>query len=173
MRILRREVGLAVLAGFLTVLLSAPLYGQTAARLEAMLDKPGVNWKEAAAFVLEAAETAAYDDKANLIEPWPWAETDPLQAFAFAADQKWLPKNAAPEDTAKLGGVALLLMQSFGLKGGIFYNIAKSPHYAYRELVYKRVIRGDTDPDTPVSGRDLLLMVSRLLSVKEAREAAE
>jgi len=60
-----------------------------------------------------------------------------------------------------------LLMQSFDLKGGIFYRIAKGPHHAYRELVYKNVIRGYTDPKMPVSGQQLLSLISRILAMEE------
>ncbi len=58
-------------------------------------------------------------------------------------------------------------MRSFDLKGGIFFSLTKSPHHAYRELVYRGIIRGKADPDMPVSGRDLLLMINRILAVKE------
>ena len=146
---LRRKIGLAVLAGFLSV----PLSAQTAARLEALLEKPTITWSDAAVFVLEASEVAVYGN--------------PADAFAFAMEKKWLPKGAGPDDTARFSGIALLLMQSFGLKGGIFYGVAKSPHHAYRELVYKGIIRGDADPGLAVSGGELLLMINRIFSIKE------
>jgi hypothetical protein len=153
MRIFYRKTVLFLILG----LFSAPLFAQTAAKLEALLNEPALTWSAAAAFVLEASEAAG--------------SLGQQEAFSFAVERKWLPKNAAPADTARLNGVALLLLRSFNLKGGIFYSISKSPHHAYRELVYKGLIRGDTDPDMPVSGRDLLLMVSRLLSVKEKEDA--
>jgi len=137
---------------FLGLFLSAPLFAQTAEKLEALMNEKALNWSQAAAFVLEAS-----------MEP----ASNPGDAFSFAAGQKWLPKNAAPEDPARLNGVALLLMQSFDLKGGIFYGAFKGPHHAYRELVYKKVIRGNTDPDMPVSGQQLLLMLGRILSLQE------
>ena len=151
-----------VLAGIFIILLSAPAHAQTAARLETLLNKTVVSWSDAAVFILEASDAAADGNQQDL--------SDPLDAFNFAADKKWLPKNAASGDTARLNGVALLLMRSFDLKGGIVYSIAKSPHHAYRELVYKGIIRGGTDPDMPVSGQQLLLMISKLLSVKEKAE---
>ena len=115
------------------------LHGQTAARLEALIETPALSWEQAAAFIQEAAAT----------------------------DQSWLPKNTSPGDTARFNGVALILMRSFDINGGIFYRISKSPHHAYRELVYKNVIHGDIDPDMPVSGQQLLFMVSRILAMKE------
>jgi len=145
---------------FLLIILSTRLFAQTAARLEALLNEPALTWSAVAAFVLEASDSM---DAATVLEP--------ADAFRFAVEREWLPKKIAPTDAARLNGTALLLMRSFNLKGGIFYSLTKSPHHAYRELVYKGLIRGDADPDMPVSGRDLLLIVSKLLSIKEKEEA--
>ena len=142
-----------IVAGIFVILLSAPIHAQTAARLETLLNKPVINWADAAVFILEASEAQVFEE--------------PGKAFSFAVEQKWLPGNTASGDTARMNGVALLLMHSFDLKGGIFYSIAKSPHHAYRELVYKGIIRNGTDPDMPVSGQQLLLMISKLLSARE------
>ena len=138
---------------FLILTLSAPLFSQTAARLEVLLEKTEMTWLEVTAFVLEASEAGAHSNA--------------QEAFNFAAGNNWLPKNAESDGTAQLNGVALLLMQSFNLKGGMFYRMAKSPHHAYRELVFKKVIRGNTDPLMSVSGKDLLLMIGRLLAMQE------
>jgi len=139
----------AVLITALLLTITAPLFSQTADKLEALMNEPELNWSDAAAFIFEAADL------------------DPEGSFRFAAEQKWLPKNVSSGDAARLNGIALLLMQSFDIKGGIFYRISKSPHHAYRELVYKNIIRGNTDPDMLVSGQQLLLLVNRILAMKE------
>jgi len=148
---------------FLGFFLSASLFAQTAEKLEVLLNAPELSWSQAAAFVLEAANVEI-DGKASL-QAAPENVSD--QAFRFAADKKWLPKAVLPEEAAKLNGIALLLMQSFDMKGGIFYRLAKGPHHAYRELVYKNVIRGYTDPQMPVSGQQLLSLIGRILSMEE------
>lgn len=145
----------------LCLLLSAPLYAQTAARLEALLLEPEINWSSAAAFVLEAADSTVSTEAATSESP-----------FTVALEKNWLPKNAEEGGAARLNGVALLLMRSFDLKGGIFFRLAKSPHHAYRELVYRGVIRGRADPDMPVSGRDLLLMINRIFTLLEKEQSA-
>lgn len=142
-----------LLAALGTVLFSAPVFAQTAQKVENLLNEKALTWGAAAAFALEASETLLYAP-----------END---AFQFAAYRKWLPKNAAPGDTASLNGVALLLMRSFGLKGGFLYSAAKNPHYAYRELVYKGVIQGKTDPRMQVSGDYFLFMINRILALQE------
>ena len=138
---------------FLVFTISAPLFGQTAARLEDLLGKTELTWSELCSFVLEAAEVGTY--------------SNPDDAFNLAVQNKWLPKNAESGGTAQLNGASLLLMQSFNIKGGIFYSMTKSPHHAYREMVFKKVIRGTSDPGMPVSGQNLLLMIGRLLAISE------
>ena len=154
-----KKIGVTgLLAGFF-IFLPFRLSAQTAVKLETLLNETELSWSAATAFVLEASDTGAY--------------SDPLEAFSFAQEHKWLPKNVSPGDPARLNGIALLLMRSFDQKGGIFYSIAKSPHHAYRELAYKGVIRGNVDPDMSVSGQELLLMIGRLLSKKEQIQAVQ
>jgi len=137
-------------------ILSAPLFAQTAAELEELLRAKAVSYGQAARFVLEAADAAALKDASS--------------AFAFAAERAWLPKNAAAEQAARLDGIALLLMRAFAVKGGIWYSLAKNPHYAYRELVYQDVIQGKTDPEMTLTGEQFLFIVNRLLSVREGKD---
>jgi len=139
-------------------LLSAPLYAQTAAELEELLQIQTVSYGQAARFVLEAANAASLKD--------------PERACAFAAEQRWLPQKAAAAQTARLDGVSLLLMRAFGIKGGLWYSLTKNPHYAYRELVYQDIIQDRADPAMTVSGEQLLFLINRLLSHQEGAASA-
>jgi len=125
----------------------------TADEIETLLNTNAVTYAQAARFVLEAADVSAISD----------AE----EAFRYAQERGWLPQKVAANDTARLDGISLLLMSSFSLKGGIFYSIFKSPHYAYRELAYMETIQGRADPAMKVSGERLLLIIGRILSQLE------
>ena len=128
------------------LLLSAPIFAQTAAELETLLTTKALSYEQAASFVLRAADV-----------------TSPGPAFNYTAEQKWLPAKADPGDKATLDGVSLLVMEAFGIKGGIMYSIMKSPRYAYRELVHQGIIQGRADPDLTVSGERLLFMIGKVL----------
>jgi hypothetical protein len=119
---------------------------QTAAEIESLLSTKALSCGQAASFVLQAADVTVSGE-----------------AFDYALEQKWLPANTAPSDTAALDGVSLLIMGAFGIKGGIMYSGFKSPHYAYRELVYQGIIRGRADPGMAVSGDLLLFMTGKVL----------
>jgi hypothetical protein len=130
------------------------LPAQTAAKIEELLETPAVTYAQAAYFVLEASGAAV---------------TAPEEAFEYAINRKWLSKRVSANGTARLDRVSLLLMRSFGLKGGLFYSITKNPHHAYRELVYRTVIQGKTDPHSKVSGGQLLFITGRILSSLEKK----
>ena len=141
--------------------LAAPAFlaaQSTAQEIETLLGTNAVTYAQAARFALEASDTLAVPD--------------PNEAFRYAAERGWLPKNVSANDTARLDGISLLLMGSFNVGGGIFYTITNSPHYAYRELVYREVIRGRADPEMNVSGELFLFLTGRILSQRDEAAAA-
>jgi hypothetical protein len=130
------------------------LFAQTAAdEIEALLGTRAVTYAQAARFVLEAADVTVI--------------ADPAEAFQYAAERNWLPKQASADQAARLDGISLLVMHSFGIKGGIWFSLVKSPHFAYRELAYQDIIQGRLDPAMAVSGDNLLYIVNRVLSQRE------
>jgi len=139
----------------ISLLTGASLSAQsTATEIETLLNSSAVTYAQATRFVLEAADVTAL--------------RDPGEAFRYAAERGWLPKKVSANDTARLDAVSLLLMRSFDIKGGILYSITKSPHYAYRELTYKKTIQGRSDPHMEVSGEKLLFITGRILALREA-----
>jgi hypothetical protein len=132
---------------------------ETAEEIERLLSKNVITYAAAARFILEASDTLV--------------TSDVHEAFLYASQRKWLPRNAAENDAARLDGVSLLIMRSFNLKGGIMYSIIKSPHYSYRELVSKNIIQGRTDPAMYASGEKLLFITGKVLSQKESEQKYE
>jgi hypothetical protein len=129
------------------------LHAQTAAEIEALLETPAVSYAQAASIAVKAADAAAVSS----LE----------EAFAFAAERNWLPKNASPDTEARLDGVSLLFMRVFDIKGGLFYSLIKNPHYAYREMERRNAFKGRSDPQMAVSGDQLLFITGRILSIME------
>jgi len=127
-------------------------FSQTAEEMDGLLSAESVTYEQAAWFILRAVETPGI--------------SNPAAAFNYAASRRWLPAKAAPDSRAKLNGIALLIMQSGDLKGGLMYTLTKSPRYAYRELRYLNIIQGRTDPQMAVSGDMLFFMASLLLEAR-------
>jgi len=137
---------------FIPVFVSA----QTAAEMERLIETNAVSYEQAARFVLEAADVPGFSGASSAAE-----------AFRYAAENNWLPRKATAGGEASLQGVALLIMESFGIKGGVFYTVVKNSHYAYRELVYKAIIQGRTDPQMTVAGDYLLFLIGKTLEFTE------
>jgi len=145
--------GLKAFLAFFCVLYVWPtsVAAQSAAEeIETLLASAAVTYAQASRFVLEAAGAATLDD--------------PLEAFHFAMDRNWLPRNAIPDAPARLDGVSLLFMRSFGMRGGIFFTLRGSPRWAYREMEYMGILPGRTIPNQRVSGDTLLYLASRVLA---------
>jgi outer membrane protein OmpA-like peptidoglycan-associated protein len=127
--------------------------GRTAAELERVLALPVVSYADAAWIVLNAAGTALPEA----------AEGSAAGAYRFAAEHNWLPKKAAVEKPVTLGGVSLLIMKALNIKGGLMYSLFPGPRYGYRELTYRKIIRGRAYSTMKVSGAQLLRIISRAL----------
>ena len=134
--------------------LCAGLYAQsTAAEIETLLATEAVTYAAASRFVLEASEKMV--------------TYNPQEAFQFAAERKWLPGKVSENQTARLDGISLLVLNAFDIKGGLFYTLTKNAHYAYREMTYRNYIQGRVDPAMNVSGELLLFMISRILGDRD------
>jgi outer membrane protein OmpA-like peptidoglycan-associated protein len=144
---------------FIFLIMQGFLSAQVAEEIEKLLETEAINYEQAARFVLQAADMG---DENGLYQVF-----GPGEAFRFAEERRWLPQNAAQDAVARLDGVSFLIMRSFDVKGGLFYSLFKTPHYAYREMLYQEVIQGKADPGMAVSGDMLLFMINRFLSLQE------
>ena len=130
----------------------------TAVEIETLLATNAVTYAQASRFVLEASNTMVTSNQND--------------ALRYALGRNWLPERASSNQRARLDDVSLLVLNSFGIKGGLFYSITKNSHYAYRELEYRNYIQGRTYPSMDVSGELLLFMVGRILADREREEAS-
>jgi hypothetical protein len=119
--------------------------------MDQLLESREITYAQAARFILPAAGAA--EEKASLQD-----------AFALAVSNGWLPQGIGADEKASLGDISYLSMGSFELKGGILYSIFPGPRYAYRELLYQRIIQGKSDPSQSIPGERLLLLLGRTLS---------
>ena len=127
------------------------LFAQTAEKMDQILESKEISYDQAAFIILPAAglisETASLDE-----------------AFMFAWEHKWLRKAKVPEDPISLGELSYLIMKAFDMKSGFMYAIFPGPRYAFRELCYRSIIQGRSDPSITLSGERLLNIQGRLLA---------
>jgi hypothetical protein len=146
-----KKVILAMIAVLALSVYSA--FGQSGAEIDTLLGTTQVSAALAARFVLPAADLLP-------------ATATPEAAFAAAMEKGWLPAGAAPDTPIRLSLLSYLIMRSFSLHGGAMYSLAPGPRYAYRELLYMRIIQGVSDPAQTVSGERLLRVLGRVLDLQ-------
>ena len=133
-------------------------FAQTAAEMDTLLETGAVSVAAASRFVLGSAgllpglsgtgaETAAYEEALS-------------RGFV----------RAGAEDEITLMDTAFLIMNVFEIKGGLMYSLFQSPRYAYREMIYRRLILGRAYSNMKVSGWQLLQIIGRTLNYTGERE---
>jgi hypothetical protein len=133
----------------LLLLPAAPVFTQTAERLDAILEAEQVSFAQAALMVLPAA---------GILPP----ESSPEEAFARAGD--WFSRRAGMNDPITMGELSCLVMGAFKLSGGFMYALFPGPRYAYRALDWRRFLPLRPDPGRMLSGEELLYIIGRVLS---------
>jgi hypothetical protein len=94
-------------------------------------------------------------------------DVSPARAFSVASDAGWLEAEMGPDAPATFGIAAHLLMQAFGVKGGLMYRIATGPRYAAREFEYQGWIPDPMSPNEVITGEFLLRMTGSFLESQE------
>ena len=138
------------------LLLPALAFAQTASELDAMLAANTVSAARAARFVLGAE---------NLLPAGVSGADAEKAAYDKASSNGWIKSGAGEALTMK--DAAFLIMKAFDLKGGVMYSLFGSPRYAYREMVYQKLIMGKADQGMKVSGARLLFILDKTLRYTE------
>ena len=140
----------------LFILLSSFAFAQTASELDAMLQTETVTAAFAARFVLGAADLLPVNVSGADAEN---------AAYDMAKSNGWLKATAS--DPITLKETAYLIMKAFNLPGGVMYSIFRNPRYAYREMVYQKLIVGQTDEKMTLSGARLLQILDNVMRSEE------
>ena len=77
------------------------------------------------------------------------------------------PRKSMSTEPATLGEVCFLIMETQGIKGGLFYALFPGPRYATRELASLGVLKGYTHPNRVVSGEEVMWILGAVLDWKE------
>lgn len=77
-----------------------------------------------------------------------------------------LPGKTA-ETPLTIGEYSYLLMQVYGLSGGMLYRIVPGPRYASRELSHRGIIQGRAYPGMSISAERGMRILGRVLQLDE------
>ncbi len=133
---------------------AASLLAQSNQTIDRLMDERPATLGDAASVILSAvglvSESATGDE-----------------AVAAIARNKLLPKTPSPTDPVTLGEVCYLIMETQGIRGGLFYHLFPGPRYATRELASLGLLKGYTHPNRLVSGEEVMWILGAVLDWKE------
>jgi len=121
---------------------------------------------------LLATENAEFGDSVYMIAIGSGLADDSAtvsEAVELINKKGWNVSNKTAEHAITLGELSFVIMQALDVEGGIMYGLLPSPRYAVRELNYLGLIDGEAHPGNPVSGSDVIKILSGALEIKEAR----
>ena len=132
---------------------------QTAAELDRMLETKAVTVGQAARFAMGAA---------GLVPEWLSGTAAETTAHEAAQMRGFI--KGEPEDAITLQDMAFLLVNIFEIKGGLVYKLFPNPRYAYREMIYRRLIQGRSYWNMELDGPRFLQILGRTLNYTGERE---
>jgi len=134
-------------------------FAQTASEMDTLLRTSAVTTGVAARFVMGAAGMTRRElSGAEAIST----------AYKTALSNGWV--KSAPDEAISLQETAFLLMNVFKIKGGIMYSIFHNPRYAYRELIYRKLIPGRAYANMKLPGQKFLQILGKILDYNGEKE---
>ena len=143
----------------LFLLLPALAFAQTAAEMDILLETETVSTGTAARFALGAV---------GMMTPELTGVAAENAAYQEALSRAWV--KSGQEEAINMQEMAFLIMNAFEIKGGIMYSLLHNPRYAYREMVYRKLILGRSDSNMKVSGMRFLQILGSTLNYTGERE---
>ncbi len=133
-----------------------PLAAQSNQLLDQILAQPELSFGQAAYLLLTAAQ--------KLPE-----QSSPEQAAEALASSGWRVKARPAEEPMPLGEYSYLLMQAFGIRGGLMYRLFPGPRYATRELASRKWITGRAWPGRALSGEEAVRLLGAVMESRGGR----
>ena len=88
-------------------------------------------------------------------------------SFHEFTHQGWGLKEKGLDDPVTADELAHLIMKALDLRGGIMYTIFQNPRYAYKELVYRKVLETGIGSKRIVSGEEVLRVLAKTMTQQE------
>ena len=88
--------------------------------------------------------------------------SDALEKFRYIKNLK----DAKVDDNIRYDVFAALVMEAGNVKGSIWYNLYKTPHYAFRYLKMEGLVNDEKSPSSSVEPRDAIAIISKLSEVQ-------
>jgi len=142
---------------FLMILTVSGIFAQSNEIIDKLLTEDAADLGSTAYMVLSAA---------SMIDE----NTGTAEAAAMLADKGMgIFKGKNPSERVTFGEYSYMLMEAFGIKGGIMYRLIPGPRYASREIKYMG-FSDKSDPSASISGEEVLRILGYVLEWKEGNK---
>lgn len=131
-----------------------PVFGQSNEIIDKILKQDQIDFDYTAYLILSAGE---------IIDE----SIEPSGVIDELNNLNWNFKDIEEGKKVTLGETSLLIMNALKLKGGIMFSLLPNERYAYKELVFKGILKPEEDLKRNVSGIELLDLVGDALKLKE------
>lgn len=133
-----------------SVLMAFPLMGQQSNIIDDVISQRSIDLQNATYLALTAGD---------IIDE----STEPSEALKVLQDLNWSIKKAETNRELTLGDSTVLLMNSLKVKGGIMYSLTKQPRYAYKEMVFRGILKPEEDLKRSISGIEFITILTELM----------
>lgn len=108
-----------------------------------------------------ARDQATYMDFSYLVASELGMEGEPFEAYSWCDRFGSFDLKKAPNTPITIKTASHFLMNNYGIKGGLIWSAFHTPRYAWKELKAKDFWKSGSDPDTVLSGRDLIKVINK------------
>jgi hypothetical protein len=143
-----------LLVGLVMVLVGGVAAAQSNEVIDDILEQDAATFGQAAYIVLLGAGEAPEDASVE-------------EVYGSISWSDWNLEQKSMDEAVTLGELSYLVMESFGISGGIMYRIVPGPRYAARELDYLDFFIGSGSPYRTVSGQEMLHVMGQALDFAE------
>ena len=131
-----------------------PIYSQSNLIIDEVLEQELIDFDKGVYIILAAG---------GLIEE----NASGSQVSEALDKQNWNIHSREVSGKMTLIEASILIMNSLDLKGGVMYTLLPIKRYAYKEMIFKKLIENTADGNREISGVELLTILGKSLSYKE------
>lgn len=131
---------------------------QSAEKVTELIDAKKAQWSKACYI---SAVYAGMDDSLT--------EED---AANYLLERKIIKKIPSMEKEIRFDELTLLVANTFNVKGSLWFSMLKNKRYAFKLFKARRLIPVTSDPQSKVSGSDVLNLFTKCIELDEAEKGA-
>lgn len=126
-------------------------FAQSAAFFTSVFESESITWEQASFLAMVGTDRLADN-------------VSPSQAWEALSKTQWYTNIPERTSAITVAQYSYLLAKAFDVRGGLFYSLFGGERYAYREMVFKKVVPGSFDPSSVITGNDAMKVLEKAMA---------